>query len=196
MANERSPEQTILITLVEESIQKWIEASHAKIDVRLDAMDKATNLLHQDFVRVPTDMDRSIKHLHDLVQSQMNAIKEGMATLYRQWEQRQEVLNERFADRDRNIAIIFSERDKRAEALMRAQLDAITKMENNFTKLIEQGAETGAAGIKGVTDSLNDVKSRLDRGEGHFSGIGSSWGILIGAAGIVVAIFTVAHFWH
>lgn len=177
------------------------------IRARLDAMDKASDLLHQDFVRVPTEVDRQIKHLHDLLKAELNAIKEGMATLYKQWEARQAVLDERFLVRDdwakQGTALgkeylngIFAERDKRADALMRLQIESLNKMENNFVKLIEQGTATNAAGNKGLTDSINDVKSRLDRGEGHFGGIGSSWQALVGLGGIIVAVFTIAHFWH
>lgn len=157
-----------------------LAAEIKEIKARLDAMDKAADILHQDFVRVPTEMDRQIKHLHDLLKSDIAANKEAVTTLYQQWIARQAVLDERFLVRDEwakqatalgkeYLDGIFAERDKRAEALMRVQLESLTKMENNFIKLIEQGAATNAASNRGLTDSLNDVKSRMDRGEGKTS---------------------------
>jgi hypothetical protein len=146
------------------------EYTQGAILARLRAIEKAITLQHEDTVRVPTQIDREIKHLLDLVESRFEAL-----ALLR---------NEQFA----GIRLQFEERDKRTEQLslasstaiaaaLQAQKEAagaqnesnaasIAKSEVAVTKQIDsillRLSDMGAA----FDAKLEDVKSRLDRSDG------------------------------
>jgi hypothetical protein len=64
-------------------------------------------------------------------------------------------------------------------------------METNFIKLIDQGQNLLQAMAKGFDDKINDVKSRLDKGEGTSSGYGTSWGIFLGLGGLLIGVLSI-----
>lgn len=78
------------------------------IGVRLDAMDKAQALFHENLTRVPTEVDKAISHL-----------KELHANVFRE---RFETVDERFT----SVQVQFRELDKRTEQLARAGETALT----------------------------------------------------------------------
>src|SRR6185503_2831523 len=65
------PDPTVLTT---QQLQREVAALKEIIFTRLDANDKAVQLLHEDVTRVPTDTDKQIAHLKELHEEKFDSI--------------------------------------------------------------------------------------------------------------------------
>lgn len=165
------PDPTILTTqqLVRE-IAASREIVEAKYDTRLSAMDTATTLNKEATDKIPLIIDGKICSLKKLVDEQFATIDEKFAS----------------------IAIQFKERDTRTEqtrssdkvavdAALQAAKEAVgeqnksnalanDKTEQNFTKQLDQLQVLITTTNKASDEKINDLKGRLDRGEGKSGG--------------------------
>jgi hypothetical protein len=154
-----TPDPTVLTT---EQLLREVTAAKDIMGARMDGIDSTLGLLQAHMSGRQAAIDSAIHHLND-------------------------VFTERFA----SIAIQFIERDKRTDQLSIADKTAIAaalqaqkeaagatnesnsvsniKMETNFTKLIEQGQTLLQTVMKNTEAQINDLKSRLDKGEGRTS---------------------------
>jgi hypothetical protein len=153
-----------------------------------------------DPTRLTTDqLRREIAAVRELVESHEAALKIQIGAL-------RELHTERFT----SIAIQFAERDKRTEQLSLADKTAIAaalqaqkeaaaaqnessttanvKMEAHFVKLIDQQEKSLEDGRRNTEQQIADLKSRMDKAEGHGKGIGDLWGIIVGGIGILAGI--------
>lgn len=146
------PDPTSLTT---DQLRREITALNTLISTRLDAMDKAVSVLQLIADKQPKP---------DVLQERTIALRE--------------LIMERF----QTDSVKFVELDKRTEALtaagkiaidaaFKAQQEAASKQESQFTKQIDQSRELLQTSIGALTGQLNDLKSRLDRGEGSDRGI-------------------------
>ena len=144
------------------SLKEELSTRFEAVETRFISMDKAATLLHDDYVRVPTLLDRAIANLRELVYSEIEKFKH--------------VDDERFS----KIDIMFTERDKRSDQLATVNKTAIeaalqaaeksgAKTELNTNESIKQLQVMFTTSINSLSDKINDVKSRLDRGEGRTS---------------------------
>jgi hypothetical protein len=165
---------------------------------RQEADEKAAALAHEDLVRVPTTVDKAISALREVVDAKRDALRE--------------VMLEKFNGVDTQ----FSERDKRAEQLtvasataiaaaLQAQKEAVNEQNKASSEAIDKSNKATAeainqlqtlfnSNINSLTAQLNDLKSRLDRTEGHTGGSGDTYTwlfALIAAGGSGLAIFLI-----
>ena len=182
------PDPTLLTTQqlireqagLKELVLSIVEGNFKVIDTRLIGMDRALQLLHEQQEGRQQVIDVSIGQLRALHSEKFDSIAMNL-------DERDKRLDERFD----GIGTQFQERDKRTEQLsladktaiaaaLQAQKEAagatnesngaaLAKMENNFTKLIEQGQTLVQSVSRNLEDKINDLKSRLDRGEGKTS---------------------------
>lgn len=190
-------------TLTTANLHRELLSLQSLIVARLDAMDKATELLNQNVTRVPTDTDKQISHLKELHD-------EKFLSVQRQFQER-DVRTEQIAAASTTAISAALQAAKEAVAEQnRASALSIAKSETATTKQIDQqGAQ-----IQTQTSSLNDkiesetrglndkiqsetralngmiavISSRLDRIEGQKSGHSESWGLLVGAGGLLAAL--------
>lgn len=156
------------------------------------------------------NLRREIANLKELQETRLSASKADTIALHDLLLAKIEVLSSVTAQQFEGIAIQFAERDKRTEQLsladktaiaaaLQAQKEAagaqnesnaasVTKQEAAFTKLLDQNQTLFQTAMSALTTQLNDVKSRLDKGEGQSSGSRDVWGWVFGAAGIGVAV--------
>lgn len=173
-------------------IDRAVQNLELRLNARLDAMDKARELADANLTRVPTAIDRAMTQLQQLLTSEI--------------EKREQVSAERFARIDNQ----FLERDKRSEQLalasatavsaaLQAQKEAaaeqnrsaalaIAKSETATAEAIRQLQTLSQSESSATNEKIAALASRLDRGEGHTTGIGDSWGYLVGGLGMLVAI--------
>jgi hypothetical protein len=217
------------------SLRTELSAEFKSINVQIATIKDATILAHEDSVRVPTQIDRAIENLQDVlvgkielahgtVDARLSGVREVFETQFRETAKAVELLRsatDRFPEYVRaevgrleklhgemingqfNIVLekiqslsnvttqqftsikdTFSEKDKAVSVGLSAQKEsaaaekasstlASAKMEENFTKLLEQGRvlqdETRKFFDSQIADSkttINMLASRLDRGEG------------------------------
>jgi len=151
------------------------------------------------------NLRREISNLKDLLTANIAASKELVIS---ELNSQIAVTQERFV----GIATQFIERDRRTDQLSLADKTAVaaalqaakeavgaqnisnsvalTKMEDNFTKLIDQGQAQLQLMASNLDDKINDLKARIDTREGQSAGKVDLWGYIIGALGILIALGT------
>jgi len=156
-----------------EIVESKLDGMKEVIQTRLNGMDKAIELLQRTTDLIPTHIKDASITLQALVHERFTSV-----------ERRTEIQFD-------GIAVQFAERDKRSEQLSLSDKTAVsaalqaqkesaastndsnaaanTKMETNFTKLIEQTQTLLQAVTRNTDDKINDIKSRLDKGEGRVS---------------------------
>jgi type VI protein secretion system component VasA len=162
-----TPDPTELTT---QQLALAVESLKELFTQRLDAIDTAVKVAHDNLVRVPTETDKAIQHLREV------------------FEERNETIREKFS----GVQVQFKERDVRVEQTARASKEAldaalqaakeavgkqndsfvtsIAKSEGATSKQIEQlgvqiNTMTGANSAK-----VDDLKERIQRLEGEDRG--------------------------
>jgi hypothetical protein len=171
-----------------QSIEERLKSLRELIDARIGAMDKATELLADDLHRVPTILDREIATLERL-----------------------------FDEKTKSLQIKLKERDDQAQQDKATAAAAVKIALDNLRELIALQNSSNAAAIAkselstasdlialdkiinatkdGLSAEINNVKQRLDRGEGAVHGQKElrqedhlATGSIVGITGAVVAL--------
>lgn len=135
------------------------------ITARLDAMDKAVDLLQ----KFPTAIDVAINHLKELHDEKFR----GIST--------------QFKERDIRIDQRAVDTQKAVDAAFAAAKETFGKSETGFTEQIKGLTTLVNEKAKSADDKLGDVKDRLTTIESRSKGAGDVWGYLVGVAGILIA---------
>lgn len=208
-------------------VDREIKNLSEQIDARLDGMEKAVQVFHDDLVRVPTQTDRAIAGLRELLETRMDGM-DAVAQLLKERvegkngglddeikhlrelmqstiDEQSSMANQKFASIEarlieRRIAfdtrfaaidIRFGERDKRSEQLTLADKTAvaaalqaakemvgaqntsnniaIAKSEASTAESIKQLQTLFTTANSALTVRVDELKGRLDRGEGRTS---------------------------
>jgi hypothetical protein len=175
------PDPTLLTTA---ALTREIAALKELVATRLDAMDKAMTLFNENITRVPTDTDKQIRHLKELVW-------EKFATTMEQFN---------------GIKTQFSERDSRRDTEAKLFSTAIDKAEVALTKQMDQQQAAIHSAKTELGIMISAVRDRVTRIEGEGGGekaselvqrsestnvinlLGLIIGSLLGVAGIIYGI--------
>lgn len=162
------------LTRVPTSLDRAVTGLRELIEARLDGMDKGIVSISDAVSARPEDVRQQITHLRELLTADL--------------EKAVAVSTERFA----RIDTQFIERDKRTDQLSLADKTAvaaalqaakeavgaqntsnsiaIAKSESSTVESIRQLQTLFNSAIAAVNDKLNDVRSRIDRGDGQSTG--------------------------
>jgi hypothetical protein len=182
------PDPTLLTTqqLIREiaALKQYLETSIASasdvIGTRLGGMDKAIELLQKATDKMPEFVRDQVGQLRDLHNEVFRSVAASFEERDKRVQQAFASIDTQFAERDKRteqlsladktaIAAALQAQKEAAGATNEANGAALAKMENNFTKLIEQGQSLVQSVSRNLEDKINDQKSRLDRGEGKTS---------------------------
>jgi hypothetical protein len=154
------------------------EAKLAAVGVRLDGMEKAVEVFQADLTRVPTQLDRAIKGLDDVLKAKLDGMDNS--TL-KEIEKLAAVTRERFAGIDNQFVERDTRTDQRAgdtklavDAAFAAAKEATAKIESGFTKSIDSILELIRTTTKASDDKTSDLKDRLTAMEARTAGISSA----------------------
>jgi hypothetical protein len=147
------------------------------VSTRLNAMDKAMELLHDQQESRQTVIDTTVSQLRSLHDEKFQSIGANLDERDKRLEQRFISIDTQFAERDKRteqlsladktaIAAALQAQKEAAGATNESNGAALAKMENNFTKQIEAGQINLTLMSRNLEDKMNDLKSRMDRGEG------------------------------
>lgn len=149
---------------LEKLLDSRLNGVEEKVETRLAEMDKAIILLQAFTDRQPTtsQVDLSVDALQELQDEKFN----GIALQFAERDKRTEQLS--LADKTAINAALAAQ-EKQAIAQNDSNAAASAKMEMNFAKLIEQGQGLLMEVRRNTESQINDLKSRLDKGEGRTS---------------------------
>ena len=158
--------------------EQWrrdLDAAKGQIDVRLDAMDTATDIRRDNIDHIPADIEKAIGHHEALFNEQLQSVRTSQTT-----DKEQTALQ--FAERDiRTEQAALASKQALDAALLAAKelvgqqntanVEAAAKAEASFTKQIDQTTTLIATLEKALTDRITELKERVDRGEGSTVGV-------------------------
>jgi hypothetical protein len=173
---------------VNEALKELLFTKLDAIKARLDAADKAVQLLHQDVTRVPTDVDKSVGHLKELVFQKLGVDYDGIEL---QFKERDTRVDQTAKDSKVAVDAALSAAKEAVGEQNKSSALAIAKQEATFTKQIDQLSVLLATVTKGQEDKINDIKAALSAYDGRSRGIGDSWGVIVGAIGIMFGLIGV-----
>jgi hypothetical protein len=180
MANENSrpvPDPTVLTTqqlLRENSMLKEL------LETRLNGMDTAIKLVQFATDKIPSLVDEKVTHLKELHTEKFVSVDTKFSEVEKRTEQHFDGIATQFIERDKRteqlsiadktaIAAALQAQKEAAGATNDSNTTANNKTETNFTKLIEQTQTLLQAVTRNTDEKINDLKSRLDTGEGKTS---------------------------
>jgi hypothetical protein len=221
MARRPDPDPTLrtmqLVDKAIDSLRAELQTRFDAVNVRFQSIDDATRLVHEDYVRVPTVVDKATGALRELMTEMISSAGkislerlariDGVLTEHQKAiaiavSANREFVDSRFANisaevqqvRSTNdeifkrIEVQFSERDKRTDQLALASSTAIaaalqaakeavgaqntsnsiaiSKSEQSTLESLRQLRELFSSEVKAINAKVDDIKARLDRGEG------------------------------
>lgn len=195
----------------------WREVGHLKAltIVRLDGIQRAIDVAHDDMVRFPTDVDKQVGRLKEL---HATLINENDRRYTERFIAQEKAVDVALITVNRAMDIAIAKVDKefhehlqqvRTETLtaFTASEKAIAKAEtasekrfesvNEFRgQLSDQAASfmsrlEAEAKFTGLMEKVDGLTTRIDRNEGRGAGMSQSWGILVAGIGLVAAVIAI-----
>ena len=169
-SNTPVPDPTLLTTA---SQKEAIAALRDVIEARLTAADKAVALVregHSDLKQAVTQQIGQLRELHDekfvSIKSDIDTKFAGIQTQFVAFERLREQLS--VADKVAVAAALQAQKES-AGAMQLANAEALEKMAAGFTKQIDGTVLALQALAKNMDEKIQDLKGRMDRGEGRTS---------------------------
>jgi hypothetical protein len=172
------PDPTLLTTQqlireqagLKELVLSIVDGKFQVIDTRLAGMDKAMGLVQvqqngwQDVINASV---ANLRVLHDeKFNGAIEVVNEKITSLANVTTQQFKNIDDKFAEKDKAVSVGLSAQKESAAAQQDSNNTATRKMEDNFTKLLDQGREIVAEIRRNTETQITDIKSRLDKGEG------------------------------
>ena len=154
------PDPTLLTT---QQVQREIASLKEIIFTRLDANDKAVQLLHEDVTRVPTDTDKQIAHLKELHQEKFESI-------VKQFSERDARMDREAASNKTSLDAALQAAEKAVNKQNETFALSINKSENATNKSMEQMAALIHTSNNALESKISDLKDRVTIIEGKTSG--------------------------
>ncbi len=158
------PDPTILTTqqLVASvvSLKEFIATTRELLETRLDAMDTATRLNKEQMDRIPGMIDEKLAQFKDLAMEKFHSIE----TQFKERDTRTEQ-----SSKDSKVAVdaaLQAAKEAVGEQNKSSAL-AIAKSETATNKQLDQIGTLINSTNKALDEKINDLKGRLDRGEGQ-----------------------------
>jgi hypothetical protein len=167
--------------LTPSQLYRELTALRELIETRLDAIDTATEIFHDNLVRVPTDVDKQIAHLKELHDEKFKNIE-------MQFRERDVRLLEEANSTRRAVDAALAAAKEAVTAQNTSNVASIAKSEMAFGKELDGIKALIGSNNKSQDEKIGDMKSRLDRGEGQTAGGQKSVATMIAIAAVLAAL--------
>jgi len=154
------------------------------LEARLRGLESLVDFLRSAVDKMPATVADNINQLNSLQREKFNTVETRLETgeKYR--------IEQKKDTKDAVDAALAAAKEAVKEQTSASER-AIAKSETNTTKQIDQIGVLISTQNKAVDEKINDIKERLDRGEGHSTGVADGWGLLVGIVMAIAAVATV-----
>jgi hypothetical protein len=165
--------------------QVWREVGSLKelVFSRLEAIETSIRVAHEDLVRVPTDVQKQVGNLKELIDLKFDGVNNLI-------EQEGQLRDEKFSGVQRQ----FESNKVAVDAALSAQKEAAGKQEASFSKQIDAQAEIIKTTVSASDGKIEDLKERLTRIEGKGEGRRDFWGWIVAAAALIVSLIIISKY--
>lgn len=156
--------------LTTEELRRDVSALREILQARLDGMDRATALLSETVNRTPTQIQTEIAHVRELMQEKLASIggqaQEKFDSIALQFAERDVRTNQAATASAQALAAALQAAKEAVFEQAQAAAKAAEKTELSFSKQIDQIQLQITTVADGLGDKIDDLKGRIDRGEG------------------------------
>lgn len=162
------------------------------ISSQLENINKGISVAHEDLVRVPTEVQKQVGGLKELLSDRITAIEKFDAEKFIAIEKSIGIVEQARVEQKRDTATAVDAALKAAKEavseLNASNAMAINKSEASMAKQIEQQSQQIQIITKAFDEKVNDLKERLARNEGKGSGLRDAWALIVAAIAILFAL--------
>jgi hypothetical protein len=142
---------------------KQVNALRELLESRIDGMDEATKLLALNVREVPSDIDKANRALREVLQGDIRNVQDVAVEKFL-------AIDGTFASNALALTAALAAQKEAAAEQNKSNTLAITKSEQATKETIASNAQQTATSLKSLADRLDDLKERVDRGEGSNAG--------------------------
>jgi len=142
---------------------KQVNALRELLAARIDGMDEATKLLAVNVREVPTDIDKAAKALREILQGEIKNVSDVAIEKFL-------AIDGTFSSNALALTAALAAQKEAAAEQNKSNTLAITKSEVATKEKIDSNAQQTATSLQSLAARLDDLKERVDRGEGSTSG--------------------------
>lgn len=153
------------------------------IEARLNGMDRAIELAS----KFPTAIDSAMASSAALINEKFKTVEERFGT----YNEKIASIGNQFLQRDVAVSAALQAAEKQVVSTNIASAAASTKSESATQESLRQLRDLFQTTIGGLTVQITDLKSRVDKSEGHSGGVGDGWGWIVGAVGLLASIIVI-----
>jgi hypothetical protein len=179
-------------TVTTVAILRDVAALRDLVFTRLDAMDKAIVIFNDNLTRVPTDVDKQVGNLKEIMMGLFMVEDEKFAGIQVQFKER-DTRSER-ESRDNKVAVdaAFAAQKEAASEQNKSNTLAIDKSEKATAETLNKQADLFKSTTDGLAGQISDLKDRQNKAEGTGRGMASMWGYVLGAVGLVAVLLDIS----
>jgi hypothetical protein len=179
---DTKPDPTVLTT---EQLTRGLTNLRELLEARIDAVEESAHHRYEDLRRVPTETDRQVSHLKEL-------LDEKLASVQKQFDERD--IRSRASEDAAKVAVnaALQAQKEAAAAQNDSNAAAITKSEGGTIKQIDGILALLGSNTTGTNDKIVAINARLDRGDGFNKGGHETRAESRLATGAGVAVISVA----
>jgi hypothetical protein len=170
------------------------------LETRFEAFDKATDLAHEDMVRVPTQVQTAVGSLRELleqlVETKIAEIRGELNRHAAETAQKFHNVDGQFTERDTRTDQRAGDTKLAVDAAFAAAKEATAKIEAGFTKQIDGQGEIIDTKTGNLASSISDLKDRLVTIESRGVGRGDVVGWVVGGVGLMAVVLTAVYAMH
>lgn len=148
------------------SLQRESSALKELLLQRITAVEQGIQIAHENLVRVPTDVDKAISHLREVVEAKLDTVQEKFAGIATQFRERDTRVDQTAALAKQALDAALQAAKELVGTQSASFVASIEKSDASTEKRFDALQLTIAAVTTGVTDKIDDLKDRLTLLEG------------------------------
>lgn len=164
------------------------------LQARIAAVEDGIVVAHDDLVRVPTEVQKQIGGLKELLERTICDADKLKEEKFRNIDKRLDMVEQARVEQKKDTATAVDAALKAAKEAVTEQnasnVLAINKSEAAMTKQMDQQAALLSQIKGGLEDKINDIKFQLSKGEGKSAGIQQFIGWIVAALAVAGFIIT------
>lgn len=193
MADElHMPDPTALTT---QQLQREVSSLKELLETRIEALERATKVAHDDLVRVPTEVQKTVSALENLHNEKFLSVHTELASRTLLYLEKFESIQTQFKERDARTEQTTKDGKTAVDAALQAAKEAVGKSESTTVKQIDQLGVLINEKSRSLDDKITDAKERLTRIESIGIGVAkaetkqdTSNNFTLGVVGFVVGV--------
>jgi len=171
-----------------EVLEAKIEGLASLTQGQFEAQDKATKLLEKWRDTLPLEINAAVGHLKDVHEEKFHRLEELIQSIKDLMGEKFSSVGTQFQSGGTALSAALQAQKESAASTNESNTKAAEKMEASFSNLLLKSDATLQTMKSSLEMQINDVKSRLDKGEGRSTGMSATGALIVGGVGVLVGI--------